>query len=131
MSHCCISFFSSIIQKSYNWLLPTNNIALIAYKLEQISKDQNGAEIIRIFKDIILKSYGIRSEDKKRFIKSESISKEFEETEAYSELFYELALDADKASAFVNGIMPKDIVDEVKKNSENNELAERIISEIK
>lgn len=90
----------------------------VATKLEKISKDNNGAEIIKTFKDIILKSYGVKSEDGKRFIKSEEISKAFEETEAYSELFYELALDADKAAAFVNGIMPRKLIEEANNDPE-------------
>lgn len=90
----------------------------VAAKLQEVSNDNNGKEIIKIFKGIILKSYGVKSEDGKRFIKSEEISKSFEETEAYSELFYELAVDADKAAAFVNGIMPKQLIDEAKKNPE-------------
>lgn len=90
----------------------------VAAKLEKISKDNNGAEIIKTFKDIILKSYGVKSEDGKRFIKSEEISRAFEETEAYSELFYELALDADKAAAFVNGIMPRKLIEEANNDPE-------------
>lgn len=90
----------------------------VAAKLEKISKDNNGAEIIKTFKDIILKSYGVKSEDGKRFVKSEEISKAFEETEAYSELFYELALDADKAAAFVNGIMPRKLIEEANNDPE-------------
>lgn len=90
----------------------------VAAKLEKISKDKNGTEIIKTFKDIILKSYGVKSEDGKRFIKSEEISKAFEETEAYSELFYELAIDADKAAAFINGIMPKKLIDEANNDPE-------------
>ena len=90
----------------------------VSAKLEKISKDNNGSEIIKTFKDIILKSYGVKSEDGKRFIKSEEISKAFEETEAYSELFYELALDADKAAAFVNGIMPRKLIEEANNDPE-------------
>ena len=47
------------------------------------------------------------SDDGKRFIKNEQLREEFSQTEAYSDLFMELASDADAASAFVNGIIPK------------------------
>ena len=90
----------------------------ISAKLENISKSGDGAEIIKTFKDIILKSYGVKSADGKRFMKSEEISKSFEETEAYSELFYELALDAEKAAAFINGIMPKKLIEEASNDPE-------------
>lgn len=68
------------------------------------SKDQ--PTIMRLFKDIVLKSYGVKSSDGKRFIKSEELSTEFSQTEAYSEMFMELATNADAAATFINGILP-------------------------
>jgi glucose-6-phosphate dehydrogenase assembly protein OpcA len=80
---------------------------------EQMIKDiiaaQDGAEIIKIFKELILKAYGEKSLDGKYFDKSDEISKRFASTEAYSQLFMELATDAKAATAFVNGIMPADV----------------------
>lgn len=75
--------------------------------IERITKEENGAEIIRIFKKLILLSYGKKSSDGKQFIKNEELSTAFSQTEAYVELFMELASDADAASAFVNGIIPQ------------------------
>ena len=57
-------------------------------------------------KELILKAYGVKSPDGRRFIKSQELSDEFAQTEAYSELFMELAQDAEKAAEFVNGIVP-------------------------
>lgn len=68
------------------------------------SKDE--ASSIKIFKELLLKSYGKKSPDGRRFEKSEAISAEFAQTEAYSDMFIELATDADKASKFINGILP-------------------------
>lgn len=65
------------------------------------------SSIIKIFKDFILKAYGEKSPDGKRFVKSEEISKAFEHTEAYSDLFMELATNEDAAAEFVNGIVPQ------------------------
>lgn len=79
--------------------------------IERIIKAQNQSEIVSAFKQLLLKAYGERSEDGRRFMKSEEISKAFSQTEAYSELFMELATDSDKASAFVNGIIPADIAE--------------------
>lgn len=67
---------------------------------------QDEPAIIKTFKEMILKSYGKKSADGRRFIKSPELSKEFSETEAYSQLFMELATDAKAAAAFVNGIVP-------------------------
>lgn len=75
--------------------------------INQIISEQDGKRIIELFKELVLKSYGKKSADGKRFIKSDELSEEFSQTEAYSDLFMELATDADAAAAFVNGIVPK------------------------
>lgn len=79
-----------------------------AEMLQKLVDTQNIPEIMKIFKKIIMKAYGVKSPDGKRFIKSDELSKEFTETEAYSELFMELLGEADKAAEFVNGIIPAD-----------------------
>ena len=78
----------------------------LAEMIQKIVAAQDAPAIIKIFKELVLKAYGEKSPDGKRFIKSEEISKAFSQTEAYSILFMELATDADAASAFVNGIVP-------------------------
>ena len=65
--------------------------------------------LMKIFKDLILRSYGEKSADGKRFIKSEELRTAFEQTEAYSILFMELSSDDKAAAAFVNGLVPSDI----------------------
>lgn len=74
--------------------------------INKIIETQDVPAIIKIFKDLILKAYGVKSPDGKRFIKSEELSTAFAQTEAYSVLFMELATNAEEAAAFVNGIMP-------------------------
>lgn len=74
--------------------------------IQKITKEQNNKEIMSTFKELILKSYGVKSEDGLRFIKSEKLSEEFAQTEAYSELFIELATNAESASEFINNIVP-------------------------
>jgi len=74
--------------------------------IEKIVAEKDGRRIIEIFKDLVLKSHGEKSIDGKRFIKSQELRDAFSQTEAYSDLFMELAMDADSAAAFVNGIIP-------------------------
>lgn len=78
----------------------------LAQYITRISEEQNGPKIIKIFKDIILRAYGIKSDDGRRFIKSDELKEAFSQTEAYSILFMELATNADKAAEFINGIVP-------------------------
>lgn len=75
--------------------------------INSIVKAQDGPAIMKMFKDIILGAYGVKSPDGREFIKSDEISKKFSQTEAYSKLFMELVTDAEAAAAFVNGIVPK------------------------
>lgn len=76
-------------------------------KLETIAKSENKAAMFQFFKSLIEKSYGIKSEDGRRFIKSEQITEEFTQTRAYTKLIMELAQDGEKLAAFFNGVMPK------------------------
>lgn len=80
-----------------------------AEMVQGVVKAQDAPSIIKIFKELILKAYGVKSPDGKRFIKSEALSTEFAQTEAYSELFMKLATDADAAARFINGIVPADM----------------------
>ena len=77
--------------------------------VKRLVSEQNTGAIIKIFKDLVLKAYGQKSLDGKRFIKNDELRDEFAQTNAYSILFMELATDADAAAKFVNGIIPADV----------------------
>lgn len=81
----------------------------LAEMIQRIVAAQDAPSIIKVFKDLVLKAYGEKSADGKRFIKSEELAIAFSQTEAYSILFMELATDADAAAKFVNGIVPADV----------------------
>ena len=81
----------------------------LAETITKIVDAKDVPAIVKIFKDLILKAYGEKSADGKRFVKSKELSEAFAQTEAYSELFMELATDADAAAKFVNGITPVEI----------------------
>lgn len=66
--------------------------------------------LIAEFKNLIMLSYGQKSDDGKKFVKNDEIREEFTQTAAYDALFMELATDSDAAAAFINGIIPKDLV---------------------
>ena len=88
----------------------------LAEMINKIVQTQDAPAIIKVFKDLILKAYGERSADGKRFEKKNgALAEAFAETEAYSQLFMELATDADAAAKFVNGIIPKDMQQDVQK----------------
>lgn len=77
--------------------------------IDKICKELNGKAIMEFFKGFILKAYGVKDPEGKRFIKSEELSTAFSQTEAYTELFVELCTDAKAAATFVNAVIPKHI----------------------
>lgn len=79
--------------------------------LNKIVSEEDTGEIIRTFKMIIANALGRRSEDGKRFLKSEEINDDFFQSDAYSQLFMELITDATAAAEFVKAIMPADMAD--------------------
>ena len=80
--------------------------------IQKITDTRDMPKLIELFKRLILMSYGEKSENGKRFIKNKELSDAFAQTEAYSELFMELATDDKAASDFVNGIIPQGLGDQ-------------------
>lgn len=85
----------------------------MAEAIQKVVDAKDAPAIIRVFKDLVLKAYGVKSDDGRRFMKTKPdgtrYADDFKETEAYSQIFMELATDADAAAKFVNGIVPKDL----------------------
>ena len=79
----------------------------LAERIQKIVAAQDAPAIMEVFEDLILKAYGVKSPDGKRFEKSRELSAQFAQTAAYDQLFMKLATDADAASKFVNGIVPE------------------------
>ena len=75
--------------------------------LKKIIDAKDAPEIMEAFNSLIMLSYGVKSDDGRRFIKSMELSEEFSQTPAYDALFLELCTNNKKAAEFVNGIMPK------------------------
>lgn len=103
--------------------LQMSEIGGLEKRLKGIIMAQNGVEIMKFFKDIFLNSYGVKSPDGRRFIKNDEVRTDFEQTEAYSQLFMELVTDADKMADFIKGVIPSDLAgkvdEEMKKNGGN------------
>lgn len=85
--------------------------------IKKIIAAQDTPQIIKVFKMLLLKSYGEKSADGRRFVKSEKLSEDFSQTNAYSQLFMKLATDDKAAVAFINGIMPDSIQEKAAGNN--------------
>lgn len=78
-------------------------------RMQRIIDAKDSPTIMREFKRLLMASYGEKSDDGKRFIKSPEISEAFSQTEAYNQIFMELVTDSKAASAFANGILPQNV----------------------
>lgn len=74
-------------------------------QLRSIAANLNGALIMEFFENFIAKAYGEKSDDGRRFVKSEELSRAFMQTPAYEVLFDELVTDDKKAAEFVNAVL--------------------------
>lgn len=74
--------------------------------IQKIIETVDEGKIVSLLKELILKSYGEKSPDGKRFIKSAELREAFSQTEAYVELYMELLNNPGAADAFIRGILP-------------------------
>lgn len=88
-------------------------------RLQEIVDANETADIFKRVKSIILKAYGRKSPDGKRFIKSLEMSQEFEQTEAYSELIMEFMQNPKSFEEFMRHTLPKVDVEETAKPAGN------------
>lgn len=83
--------------------------------IKKIVAEEDGEKLVELFKNLLKKTVGKKSEDGRKFIQNEEITNDFIQTNAYSKLFVELATNAGQAAAFVNGIVPASMQEELKK----------------
>ena len=79
--------------------------------MKRIIAEKDIIRIAKLFKELLLKSYGVKSDDGKRFVKSPELSEAFSQTEAYSDLYIELLSNPEEAAKFFAEVAPK--MDEV------------------
>ena len=81
----------------------------MAEMINRVINAQDGPTLISLFEELVLRAYGEKSPDGRRFMKNDEIRNAFKETEAYSTIFMELATNDEEASKFINGIVPADL----------------------
>lgn len=72
--------------------------------IKEVVESGDNAELLEILTSLILDSYGAKSEDGKRFIKTKTLREEFEQSPAFSEIFMKMLTTPESAEAFINGI---------------------------
>lgn len=87
--------------------------------MDRIIAAQDNATLFKIFKDLVSKSYGVLSDDGRKFIKNQEVLDDFMQTEAYSIIFSELATNAEAAAEFFNNVIPQNLAKELAEEEAN------------
>lgn len=114
-------YFNFTEAELMEWQLVTNG-GLTSY-VQKIVDAKDQPRLVTLFKELLLKAYGIKSDDGRRFIKSEKISEEFSQNPAYSILYMELVTDDKLAADFVNGIIPAKLSEQVAEQNSRQSMA--------
>lgn len=85
----------------------------ISKQLTDVVASDDKGKILALFEDIVLKTYGVRGDDNKTFVKSPEISRQFSQTDAYDVLFMELLSNEKAAAEFIRALMPADLMAQV------------------
>lgn len=109
--------------KTYYFGLGPDDIADLEEKYEkhggigeymiEAGREENRLKALAILRELMQRSFGVKSEDGLRHVKKPGMFEEFRETPAYEVLFAELATDADANAAFFNGIMPEHMLKKI------------------
>ena len=83
--------------------------------LTRIVNSQDTKTLIGIFKDILMKSYGVKTPDGRGFVKNKEVLNNFTCTQAFSDIYMELATDDKAAAEFINGVMPASLAEKANK----------------
>lgn len=87
--------------------------------MDRIIAAQDNATLFKIFKDLVSKSYGVLSDDGRKFVKNQEVLDDFMQTEAYSIIFSELATNAEAAAEFFNNVIPQNLAKELAEEESN------------
>lgn len=92
--------------------------------IQGIANTKDTESLGKLFKEIILRSYGEPSPDGIYFNKSKEIRDRFENSALYNALYTELLFDADAASDFINHVIPveniQQLTNKIKDSQETN-----------
>lgn len=92
----------------------------LAGMIDKIIKTNDMPKLVELFRELIQKAYGEKSNDGRRFMKSPELTKEFTETVAYSQIYMRLATDSKAAQEFINKVVPKSMKDKMQQVNQQN-----------
>ena len=92
----------------------------LAGMIDKIIKTNDMPKLVELFRELIQKAYGEKSNDGRRFMKFQELTKEFTETVAYSQIYMRLATDSKAAQEFINKVVPKSMKDKMQQANQQN-----------
>lgn len=98
----------------------------LAEEMERSMKSKDPVKLFKLFKELIGASYGEKSPDGRRFVKSPELSQAFFETPAYDQLYMQMTTDEKFAAEFVKGILPLESLEPTAKDELLKAFDERI-----
>lgn len=87
--------------------------------LKKVAASNDNTLMFVEFKKVILLAYGIKSEDGRRFVKTDENRDEFSQTAAFDALMTEVSTNENLLLEFLNGVFPKDVVAEIQRTQPN------------
>ena len=96
--------------------------------LRKIIDKKDRKALVDFIETLILRSYGEKTLDGKRFAKTPDMAEEFMQTPAYDELFMSILSDTDSQTSFINGVIPQSMakdIEQTDKKQVENALAEQ------
>lgn len=109
----------------FEWLeLETYTKGGLIENLQHAIETGNAKKTIDILKKIILRAYGEKDPETGTFEKNDDIAIRFSKTDAFSELFYELAYNEEASKTFFLGLIPPELRTEAEKKIREMESAQ-------
>lgn len=94
--------------------------------IKRIVQTRSSKELADLFKSLIIRSYGVKSLDGRRFIQTPEVVTEFMQTPMYDQLYMRLATDTDYAIKFLIGILPKSMQKELNADKLKLEVSKQL-----
>lgn len=85
----------------------------LAERIQRIIDAKDQASLLKVIKKFVVDAYGIKSDDGRRFIKSQEVKDAFVECPAYSKIYMELLTNDELAAEFVNKVVPEDMAEQL------------------
>lgn len=85
----------------------------LAERIQRIIDAKDQASLLKVIKKFVVDAYGVKSDDGRRFNKSQEVKDAFVECPAYSKIYMELLTNDEMAAEFVNKVVPEDMADQL------------------